>query len=43
MQQLEHGSLVYVTQALLDRGYAEADVVDILGGNWVRLAQAVWR
>jgi membrane dipeptidase len=43
IQQLEHARLVYVTQALLDRGYAEADVVDILGGNWVRLAEAVWR
>jgi membrane dipeptidase len=43
MQQLEHERLVHVTQALLDRGYGDADIVAILGGNWVRVAEAVWR
>jgi microsomal dipeptidase-like Zn-dependent dipeptidase len=42
MQQLGHERLVHVTQALLDRGYGDADIVAILGGNWVRLAEAVW-
>lgn len=32
-----------VTEALLGRGYAEADVRAILGGNWLRVARAVWR
>jgi len=31
-----------VTRALLDRGYKEADVKKILGGNFMRLAKAVW-
>jgi membrane dipeptidase len=43
MQQLEHEYLVHVTQALLDRGYGNADILSILGGNWVRVAEAVWR
>jgi membrane dipeptidase len=43
MQQLEHERLVHLTQALLDRGYGDADVVGILGENWVRVAEAVWR
>jgi membrane dipeptidase len=43
MQQLEHERLVHVTQALLDRGYEDADILGILGGNWVRVAEAVWR
>lgn len=43
MQQLEHGCLLYVTQLLLDKGYGDADIVGILGGNWVRVAEAVWR
>jgi membrane dipeptidase len=43
MEQLEHERLIEVTQALVDRGYADTDISAILGGNWVRLAEAVWR
>lgn len=43
MQQIEHGCLAHVTQALLDRGYGETDIAGILGGNWVRVAEEVWR
>jgi len=32
-----------ITAALLDRGYTDADVAKILGGNWRRVAAAVWR
>ena len=32
-----------VTEALLSRGYKDADVAGILGGNFLRLAQQVWR
>jgi len=32
-----------LTQALLDRGYAEDDIRGILGGNFLRLATAIWR
>lgn len=32
-----------VTEALLDRGYKDADIAGILGGNFLRLAGQVWR
>ena len=32
-----------LTEALLARGYADADVRGILGGNYLRVADAVWR
>jgi len=32
-----------LTQALLDRGYGEADVRGILGGNFLRVAETVWK
>lgn len=31
-----------VTQALLDRGYAEDDVAKVLGGNFLRVFETVW-
>ena len=31
-----------VTEGLLRRGYSEADVRAILGGNWLRLFEQVW-
>ncbi len=31
-----------VTQALLDRGYAETDVQKVLGGNFMRVFHTVW-
>jgi len=32
-----------LTQALLDRGYGEQDIRGILGGNFLRVAEAVWK
>jgi len=32
-----------ITEALLDRGYAEDDVRGILGGNFLRLAGRIWK
>ncbi len=34
---------VHVTQALLTRGYTPEHVRQIMGGNWLRLYQTVWR
>lgn len=31
-----------LTRRLLERGYVEADVLKIMGGNWVRVFRAVW-
>ena len=33
----------HMTQALLDRGYGEDDVRAILGGNFLRIAEQVWK
>jgi membrane dipeptidase len=33
----------HLTQALLDRGYGEKDIRGILGGNFLRVAEAVWK
>jgi membrane dipeptidase len=32
-----------VTQGLLDRGFAEADVQKVLGGNFLRVFETVWK
>jgi len=32
-----------ITQALLDLEYAEADIQKILGGNWLRVCDTVWK
>ncbi|MDA0221418.1 MAG: membrane dipeptidase [Proteobacteria bacterium] len=35
--------LPHLTQALLDRGYGEAAIRGILGGNFLRIAEQVWK
>ena len=32
-----------MTEALLSRGYKDADIAGILGGNFIRLATEIWR
>jgi membrane dipeptidase len=32
-----------VTEALLKRGYKEDDTKKIMGGNWLKLYQQVWK
>jgi len=32
-----------LTELMLEHGYRDADVVAILGGNWLRIASQVWR
>ena len=31
------------TEGLLKQGYKDADIANILGGNWVRIAKQVWK
>jgi membrane dipeptidase len=31
------------TEGLLKKGYSESDVSNILGGNWLRIAEQVWK
>lgn len=35
-------TLPNITARLLERGYSESDVKKVLGGNWLRVMQAVW-
>jgi len=32
-----------VTRGLVARGYSDDDILKILGGNWLRVFEAVWR
>jgi membrane dipeptidase len=32
-----------VTAALFERGFAEAEVAGVMGGNWMRVLEATWR
>jgi membrane dipeptidase len=38
-----HAKMRNLSRGLLKRGYAEADIVKILGGNWMRVYSAVWK
>ncbi len=43
MRMAEPLQLPQITEMLLDRGCAEADIRKILGGNFRRVAEAVWK
>jgi membrane dipeptidase len=43
LSMMEPERLPQIADALLRRGYAEADVRNIMGGNHLRIAEQVWR
>lgn len=43
LTQLEIEQVPEITEALLRLGYSEHDVCGILGGNWMRVLEQVWR
>ena len=43
VKYVEPESLPRITEALLQRGYGEADIRGILGENWLRVARRVWK
>lgn len=43
MHMVEPEQLPELTDILLARGWADADVAAVLGGNWMRVARQVWR
>lgn len=43
MQMVQPEQLPQITEALLERGFDEEEVAAVLGGNWLRHAQRVWR
>lgn len=43
IEQVEPERLPAIVDALLAMSYAEADIVAILGGNWLRVCGQVWR
>ncbi len=43
IKQVKPEQLGEIRQALVDRGYGAADIVNIFGGNFLRVAAATWR
>ncbi|MDB6010054.1 MAG: hypothetical protein JWL65_2304 [Gammaproteobacteria bacterium] len=43
IQVAQPEQLPQLTEGLLKRGYAEEDVRNILGLNWLRVARQVWK
>jgi membrane dipeptidase len=43
IQQVEPERLPAIVDALLALGYDEATILKVLGGNWLRVCEAVWR
>ena len=42
-QQVEPERLPAIVDALLGMNYSEADIIAVLGGNWLRVCEQVWR
>ena len=38
-----HAKMLNLSRGLHKRGYAEGDIIKILGGNWMRVYSAVWK
>jgi membrane dipeptidase len=43
LQQIEPERLPAIVDALLGMNYSEADITAVLGGNWLRVCEQVWR
>ncbi len=43
IEQIEPEDLPQLTQDMMEAGYQEADIRGILGENWLRLAQQIWK
>ena len=43
IEQIEPEDLPRLTQDMMEAGYQEADIRGILGENWLRLAQQIWK
>jgi membrane dipeptidase len=43
MRIADPNQLPEITDKLMDRGWAEADIRKLLGGNFLRVATAVWK
>ena len=43
IEQIEPEDLPRLTQDMMEAGYPEADIRVVLGENWLRLAQQVWK
>jgi membrane dipeptidase len=43
IQMAQPEQLPQITEGLLKRGYAEQDIRNILGLNWLRVAREVWK
>jgi membrane dipeptidase len=38
-----HARMPNLTRGLVKRGYSDADILKILGGNWLRLFRETWQ
>ncbi len=39
----DYREFINITRGLVSRGYSSDEVKDILGGNWIRVMEAVWK
>jgi len=35
-------NIKYISEGLVARGYSDAEVLKILGGNWLRYFETIW-
>ena len=39
----DYRQFINITRGLVSRGYSDEQIKDILGGNWLRVMEAVWK
>ena len=39
----DYREFINITRGLVSRGYSDDEIRDILGGNWLRVMEAVWK